>query len=102
MTFRTDRSFSRRRFLRGAGALLALPVLESLTPRIALAAAAQPGLTPSGAPLRMAFLATPNGVNMGQWRCEGVGADFKLGETLSPLAAFRDRLQVFTGFEVDG
>jgi hypothetical protein len=102
MTFRTDRALSRRRFLRGAGALLALPALESLAPRVALAAATQAGVTASGAPLRMAFLAVPNGVNMSKWRCEGVGANFTLGETLSPLDPFRDRLQVFTGFEVDG
>jgi hypothetical protein len=102
MSFRPDRAFSRRRFLRGTGALLALPALESLAPRMAAAATTQAGVTATGAPLRMAFFAIPNGVNMQKWRCEGEGADFTLSETLSPLSPLRSKLQVFSGFEVDG
>ncbi len=66
------------------------------------ASATQAGVTASGAPLRMAFFAIPNGVNVSKWRCEGVGADFALSETLSPLEPLKSKLQVFTGFEVDG
>ncbi|OAI53473.1 hypothetical protein AYO47_00925 [Planctomyces sp. SCGC AG-212-M04] len=102
MSFRPDRALSRRRFLRGAGALLALPALESLAPRVAMAAATQAGVTASGAPLRMAFFAIPNGVNMDKWRPEGVGPDFAFSQTLSPLESLKSKLQIFTGFEVDG
>ncbi|MGL4514629.1 MAG: DUF1552 domain-containing protein [Lacipirellulaceae bacterium] len=84
-SFRLDR----RVFLRGLGACVALPALE---PRLArAAAAAQP------TPLRMAFVYTPNGVNLDKWRPTGSGADYKLGESLAPLEAFRNDLQFVAG-----
>ena len=95
-------SLPRRRFLRGLGISLALPALESLLPvGRALAAAAKPKLatTHSGAPLRMAFLYVPNGVNVARWRPTGEGRDYQLGETMAPLAKVKDHFQVFTGFE---
>ena len=56
---------SRRRFLRGLGACVALPTLDSLLPTALQAAspgtAAPMGVTPTGAPLRMAFVYFPNG-----------------------------------------
>ena len=54
---------NRRRFLRGLGVTMALPALESLLPR-ALASVTAPNAlatTPTGAPLRMAFMYFPNG-----------------------------------------
>ena len=92
---------SRRHFLRGLGVCVALPALESLSSARLLAAAAEPQLatTASGAPLRMAFLYIPNGVNVKCWKPTGEGTDYELGETLQPLADFRQDLQVFTGFE---
>ncbi|HEY7117425.1 MAG TPA: hypothetical protein VH475_12615 [Tepidisphaeraceae bacterium] len=59
------RNLTRRRFLRGVGACVALPAFESLL-RPSLAAAAAPaatsmGTTATGAPLRMAFVYFPNG-----------------------------------------
>src|SRR6478672_9815181 len=73
-------SLSRRRFLRGVGACMALPAFESLWPRIAAAAELSPSLgaaagagaaklaaTATGAPLRMAFLYIPNGVHQAYW-----------------------------------
>ena len=67
--------FSRRDFLRGAGVCLALPALESLLPRQALAANAG-GLatTGSGAPLRTAFVYFPNGAIQPNWWPTGTGA----------------------------
>ena len=60
-------SSSRRHFLRGLGAAVALPALESILPRgiNAAIAGATRGLATSstGAPLRMAVLYVPNGVN---------------------------------------
>ena len=93
--------FHRRKFLRGAGACLALPALEALTP-VARAAAAQQsalGTTAAGMPLRMAFLSTPDGVNVEHWRPQGVGSDYQLGKTFAPLAELKEKFQVFTGFE---
>ena len=93
--------FHRRQFLRGAGACLALPALESLSPKIRAAVAEPSSLatTPSGMPLRMAFLMVPVGVNLEHWRPQGVGTDYQLGKTFAPLADLKDKFQVFTGFE---
>ena len=56
---------SRRGFLRGFGAALSLPAFESFRPLMAASAAARAvGTTASGAPLRMAYLYIPNGVNL--------------------------------------
>ncbi len=92
---------SRRSFLRGLGVTLALPTFSSLVrPQSALAATASTlGTTASGAPLRMAFLYIPNGVNVPEWRAEGVGTEFAFGPTMQGLNDFRNDLQIFTGFE---
>ncbi|MFM8735346.1 MAG: DUF1552 domain-containing protein [Pirellulales bacterium] len=81
---------SRRTVLRGLGAAIALPSLESLQPAVAAAAAA-------AIPTRMAFLYVPNGVNVGHWKPEGEGRDYRPGPTLEPLAEFRDEFQVISG-----
>jgi len=92
-------TMNRRSFLRGMGAAVALPAFESLLSTKALAAAAKPATTASGAPLRMAFLYIPNGVIMDSWRPQGEGKDFQLNRTMQPLADFKSDLQVFSGFE---
>ena len=83
---------NRRHFLRGLGVCLALPAFESVVPVRAFGADTLPQLatTPTGAPLRMAFLYVPNGVNKRQWKPIGEGADYQLGPTHEPLAPFRD------------
>jgi len=50
-------------------------------------------------PLRMAVLATPDGVNVESWRPQGAGSDYQLGKTFAPLAEFKNSFQIFTGFE---
>ncbi|HJS06076.1 MAG TPA: hypothetical protein VJ809_00405, partial [Pirellulales bacterium] len=62
-------SMSRRRFLRGVGACLALPAFESLMPSAvnAAAPAATAGVSPGGAPVRMAFVYFPNGAHQANW-----------------------------------
>lgn len=97
----TRNNVTRRRFLRGMGVCVALPALESLLPARALAAAARPQMatTPSGAPLRTAFLYIPNGVNVPRWTPQGTGTDYKLGPTLEPLADLRKHFQIYSGFE---
>ena len=82
----SGRSLSRRQLLRGVGVAVTLPPLQ------ALAGSRQ------SAPLRMAFVGVPNGVNQGAWRPSGVGRDAKLGVTFAPATSFKSRLQIFTGF----
>ena len=97
-------SLSRRRFLRGLGACLALPAFESLRPLGLQAgtAASIPGAlgtTPTGAPLRMAFIYFPNGAHQDYWWPQGEGADFTLGRTMQPLQDVKDKIQVIAGLD---
>lgn len=84
---------SRRGFLRGIGAAVSLPALESLRPLMAA-----PGVSTAGNPLRMAYLYIPNGVNMEHWRPQGTGNGYKLGKSMTPLEGLKDHFQVFSGF----
>ena len=88
---------NRRGFLRGLGAAVSLPALESMRPLMA-ATAGSVAQTASGAPLRMAYLTVPNGVNVEQWRPQGVGSGLELGKSMVPLEGLKDDFQVFTGF----
>lgn len=91
---------NRRGFLRGMGAFIALPALESFSSRaLAAAANAAPAIatTASGAPLRMAFLYFPNGAIPKYWANPGSGSDFNFGQTLAPLDPLRHRVQVLSG-----
>lgn len=79
-------SFSRRAFLRGAGAAIALPWLESLRSR------------PIAKPTRMAILVMPNGVLQSAWKPEPDGAGgWQPSFSLEPLAARRGDVSVLTG-----
>jgi BMFP domain-containing protein YqiC len=92
---------SRRRFLRGAGACLALPALESLRAATATTAAARLATTATGAPLRVAFVYVPNGVIQPTWWPKGTGTEtgFELNRTLAPLDRVKKQLQVFSGLD---
>ena len=96
-------AFSRRQFLRGVGACLALPAFESLFPWKLVAAenAAGGGMagTVSGAPLRSAFIFFPNGAIQPNWWPDNEGADFKFNSTLQPLQEYRDYVRVLGGLD---
>lgn len=94
-------AMSRRHFLRGLGACVALPTFASLLPRRALAAnAALPlGTTASGAPLRTAFVVFPNGAIPAQWWPEGGLTDFRFNATLAALQSVRPHVQVLGGLD---
>lgn len=92
--------FTRRSFLRGLGACIALPMFESLLPVRALAKSAlSPATTASGAPLRAAFLFFPNGAIPSTWWPKAEGESFEFSPTLKPLEPFRDQLQVLGGLD---
>ena len=74
----------RRTLLRGAGAALALPLLEAMLPRSVRAAVARSGGTAvGGAPRRLAFLFVPNGIHMPAWTPATEGAGFALRRSWS-------------------
>ncbi|HXI69646.1 MAG TPA: DUF1552 domain-containing protein [Verrucomicrobiae bacterium] len=95
--------FSRRHFLRGLGACIALPAFESLLPTKLLAAAVAPegalATTATGAPLRTAFVYFPNGAIPAAWWPSNEGKDFELSRTLQPLAANQKQIQVIGGLD---
>lgn len=83
----------RRTFLRGAGLMMGLPLLQAMTPTVRAAAASHPN--------RMAFVFFPNGAIMPSWTPSGEGHDYTLSETLSALEDFKDDINVITGLAQD-
>ena len=94
-------ALSRRHFLRGLGACLALPAFGSLSTIKALGStsAAKLAVTPTGAPLRSAFVFFPNGAIPSSWWPGAEGADFPISETLRPLESSRKLIQVLGGLD---
>jgi hypothetical protein len=96
-------SLSRRHFLRGLGAGIALPALPSLMSSWSHAAELTEAVgsvaAASGAPRRMVFLTIPNGVHQDNWWPTGEGKDFQLGPTMEPLAGLKDQIQVISGLD---
>jgi hypothetical protein len=94
-------ALSRRKFLRGLGATIALPAFASLLPTRLLAATAALNLatTATGAPLRTAFVTFPNGAIPDRWWPTGGATDFEFGTTLEPLADMRQHFQVLGGLD---
>ena len=90
--FITKMALPRRAFLRGTGAMLALPLLDAMVP--ALSAITKTAANPVR---RLGCIYIPNGVNRHQWVPDTVGAGFELSPTLSPLASVKDRLIVLSG-----
>lgn len=87
----------RRRFLKGLGACLALPAMESLRPLTLLA---EGGKTVTGAaPRRMAFMYFPNGAHQANWWPGGEGANFTLNRTMQSLEPLKHKLQVIAGLD---
>jgi len=85
------KAIPRRTFLRGAGATLALPLLDGMVPAFAGAAD-----TAAKTPVRLSVFFVPNGRIMDKWTPQAEGAAFELPPTLEPLAPFRDRLLVLS------
>ncbi len=90
--FISKKYISRRRVLKGAGASIALPLLDAMVPAAtALAATA-------AAPLpRLGFIYVPHGAVMDRWSPEAEGKDFEIPQILSPLADFKDQMTIVSG-----
>ncbi|MGH9723326.1 MAG: DUF1552 domain-containing protein [Bryobacteraceae bacterium] len=68
-------------FLRGAGTAVALPFLDAMVPALAA--------SKSQAPVRMAFVYVPNGIDMRNWNPEYEGKLQELPRILKPLEPFK-------------
>src|SRR5438874_1957178 len=96
--FATNRPLSRRKFLRGAGVALALPLLDAMVPAFAREKAVIP-------PRRMIAIQTNLGILPQFFFPEGTGKDYKLSPYLEILSTYRNKLTVFSGVshpQVDG
>lgn len=89
--FLTRKCLSRRTFLRGAGASVALPLLDSMIP--AGTARAQTAAAPA---TRLASIYIPHGATMDKWTPATVGKDFEFTEILQPLEPFRSRVNIIS------
>ena len=85
----TRKHLPRRAFLRGAGAMLALPFLDSMTPAFAAKSAAAP-------PTRLGFVYVPNGIIASSWLPKTEGAGFEFNATTKALEPYREHLLVLS------
>src|SRR6266436_3113225 len=89
-TLESCSGLNRRRFLRGLGAGVALPVFESILSSKIFASDLEPNArlakTASGAPLRLGVVYFPNGAIQSTWWPTGEGTEFDLNRTMQPLA----------------
>ncbi len=91
-------TIERRKFLRGIGALMALPAFECFgAPKPLQGPVA--GRTASGAPLRTAFIYKPNGVNLATWEIAEAGKEYQMSPILEGLSEFRQDIQIIKGLE---
>src|SRR4051812_10592145 len=95
--FISKKSISRRAVLRGAGATIALPLLDAMIPAgVALAQTAAKPLP------RMGFVYFPHGAIMKAWSPEKTGTDFAMSPILKPLEPFRSHLTIVSGLRNKG
>jgi hypothetical protein len=89
MAFITKKHLPRRTFLRGVGATIALPLLDSM-----VAAQTPIRKTAAAAKSRLSCIYVPHGATMDKWTPGATGKGFEFTEILSPLEKFRDRVTI--------
>lgn len=92
MAFVTKKSLPRRTFLRGVGATVALPLLESMLPAMSSVARAQ-----QLSPTRFAGVFVPHGAAPGYWVPERTGRNFDYPFIWKPLEPFRKHVVLTSG-----
>ncbi|MBN1237586.1 MAG: DUF1552 domain-containing protein [Gammaproteobacteria bacterium] len=95
MRYLTKKHLSRRTVLRGAGAAIGLPFLESMIPagmRRASAAAAPP--------TRVGFIYIPHGAVMDRFTPAATGRAFELPPVLAALEPYRERFNIVSGLKL--
>lgn len=100
----TRGGMSRRRFLRGAGIALSLPLLDAMVPAFVRAAEGGPE-TPAAKPRRMLAICNNLGLLPTEFFPKDAGREYKLSPYLEVLAEHRNDFTVFSGVshpDVDG
>src|SRR6185437_8023782 len=91
--FLSKKNLSRRTVLRGAGAAIALPLLDAMIP-----ASTAWADTPAGKPIkRFGFVGFPHGAIMDRWSPKETGTEYTMSEILKPLEPFRKHLTIVSG-----
>ena len=99
MNFVTKKALSRREALRGMGAMVALPFLDSMVP--AMTPLAQTAAAP--AIPRLGFIYAPNGMFLPNFHPAGEGGGgYAMTPILRPLEAYREQMVVVTGLSNKG
>ena len=89
----SKKHLSRRTVLKGAGATIALPLLDAMNP----AATAWSQTAAGNAPVRLAFIGFPHGAIMDQWSPKQAGSDYEMSPVLEPLEPYREHLTIVSG-----
>ncbi len=95
--FLTKKHLSRRTVLKGAGACIALPLLDAMIPAGTALAKTAANVKP-----RLGFVYFPHGAVQKYWTPEGEGRDFKFSPILKPLEPLRDYVTVVSGLRNKG
>jgi hypothetical protein len=90
----TRKALPRRKFLRGAGAALALPLLDAMVPAMTAMAA-----TAANPVRRLGFIYVPMGSNLSHWTPPATGRITELSPTLQSLTPYLDQLTVISNLE---
>jgi hypothetical protein len=91
MTYLTGKHINRRTLLKGAGAIIGLPVLDAMRP--ALGAPAKAGRQAA----RIGVVYVPNGIVMKDWKVSAAGTAFEYTRILKPLEPFRQDITLLSG-----
>lgn len=95
--FISKKHLSRRTVLRGAGAAIALPLLDAMIP--ASTALAQ---TAAAANPRLGFIYFPHGAVMHDWVPKQTGTGFEYSRILKPLESLNDYVTIVSGLRNKG
>ena len=89
----TKKKLSRRTVLRGLGASLSLPLLDSMIPALSVHAQEEEPTK------RLGVVYVPNGMAMKAWTPDRDGKDFEITRIMKPMEAYRNRMLVITGLD---
>ena len=93
----TKKALPRRTFLRGAGAVLALPLLDAMIP--SLTAAADTPANPARL-RRLGFVYMPMGCDVTRWTPPGADTLDELSPSLAPLSPVKEKIAVISNLEL--
>jgi hypothetical protein len=92
--YAAKKSLSRRTFLQGVGATIALPLLDSMVP--AFAAIKDTAAAPIN---RLGVIYIPHGAVLSEWIPKTDGPNYEMSPTLKTLEPFRDKFSVITNMD---